>query len=102
MAMAVSVAWVELPPLARPRAAHDGVVLADGRVLLAGGNALPRRRPRDGSCETTCASLADVELVDVARGLVEAAPPLREAREHAFVARSARGVVVAGGYADFG
>lgn len=97
----IAVERIEMPPLASPRAHHEGVVLGDGRVLLVGGNRRARGM-RSDDCGDDCRSIADAVIVDVDRATTTSAPPLQEAREGSLVARAANGVIVAGGLADYG
>ncbi|MEW6280224.1 MAG: kelch repeat-containing protein [Candidatus Eremiobacterota bacterium] len=83
--------WREVTSLREARAAHTATLLADGRVLLAGG-----KGPRANI-------LSSVEIYDPATGRSEPAPPLRKARyEHVAVTLADGRVLVAGGAGDAG
>lgn len=86
----VSGRWEELAPLATPRRRNSATVLADGRILVAGGLTGPREFPATG--------LATAELYDPATGEWSPAGCMAEPRffHHATLLPDGR-VLLAGG-----
>jgi hypothetical protein len=81
-----------------PRAGHSATVLADGRVLLAGGC----QQLDAGSCRAG-ATLASTELYDPKADLFAPGPPLAHARfGHDAVLRGDGTVLIVGGRAEGG
>lgn len=75
-----------------PRSRHAAVVMADGRVMLTGGED-----------DVFFGQINDVEIIDVDAGTSAPAPSLVEGRyEHAAVALDNGDVVVAGGFGEGG
>jgi hypothetical protein len=82
--------WTPTAPMTGPRAAHTATTLADGRVLVAGGE-------RDG------AVLATAEIYDPARDAWTPAAGMVAARSYHAAARLPDGrVLVTGGYSALG
>lgn len=99
--MPVRIEERALPPLSLPRARPDAALLWDGRVAVVGGNTRPSSSPRTGACEIECRSSAAVDVIDLRRWTTTPTRPLVEPRESASLIVSPRGLLVAGGVADF-
>ncbi|MFI0976331.1 Kelch repeat-containing protein [Streptomyces sp. NPDC021093] len=88
-------AWTVSGAMAGPRAGHSAVLLADGRVLVAGGTALRSAQ--------NVKALHTAELYDPAAGTWSAAGDMTEARTgHTAVPLAAGAVLVCGGTAPVG
>jgi N-acetylneuraminic acid mutarotase len=80
--------WAPAPSLTTPRRNHQAILLADGRVLVTGGDALGATAP-----------FSSAELYDPVTNVWTAAPPMAVARAHHASALLPDGrVVVAGGF----
>ena len=88
--------WTTVAPMLEPRVDHTATLLADGRVLIAGGASREFPPGCDGGCDF---SLATAELFDPATNTWSATGSLHVARNYAASTLLNDGrVLVAGGY----
>lgn len=94
--------WRVVREVVTPRVEHTATLLADGRVLLAGGATADASRP-PMIAPASPAPIADAEIIDPATGTSTPVAPMALPRRGATAVRLADGkVLVAGGFAGDG